>query len=53
MNRYSLREKIEKSLKILNEGLVGKEKVMKLGLLSILSGENTAKIGRASCRERV
>ena len=45
MNRYSLREKIEKSLKILNEGLVGKEKVMKLGLLSILSGENMILVG--------
>ena len=45
MNRYSLREKIEKSLKTLNEGLVGKEKIMKLGLLSILSGENMILVG--------
>ena len=29
MNRYNLREKIEKNLEILNKGLVGKEKVMK------------------------
>ena len=36
MNKYTLREKIEKNLEILNNGLVGKEKVMKLGLLSIL-----------------
>ena len=40
MDKYTLREKIEKNLEILNSGLVGKEKVMKLGLLSILSGEN-------------
>ena len=45
MNRYSLREKIEKNLEILNKGLVGKEKVMKLGLLSILSGENMILVG--------
>ena len=45
MNKYTLREKIEKNLKILNNGLVGKEKVMKLGLLSILSGENMILVG--------
>ena len=45
MNKYTLREKIEKNLEILNNGLVGKEKVMKLGLLSILSGENMILVG--------
>ena len=45
MNKYTLREKIEKNLEILNSGLVGKEKVMKLGLLSILSGENMILVG--------
>ena len=45
MNKYTLREKIEKNLEILNNGLVGKEKVMKLGLLSILSGENMNLVG--------
>ncbi len=45
MNKYTLREKIEKNLEILNSGLVGKEKVMKLGLLSILSGENMLLVG--------
>ena len=45
MNRYNLREKIEKNLEILNKGLVGKEKVMKLGLLSILSWENMILVG--------
>ena len=40
-----MREKIEKNLEILNNGLVGKEKVMKLGLLSILSGENMILVG--------
>ncbi len=45
MNKYILREKIEKNLEILNSGLVGKEKVMKLGLLSILSGENMILVG--------
>lgn len=32
-------------MEILNNGLVGKEKVMKLGLLSILSGENMILVG--------
>lgn len=45
MDKYTLREKIEKNLEILNSGLVGKEKVMKLGLLSILSGENMILVG--------
>ena len=45
MNKYTLREKIEKNLEILNNGLVGKEKVMKMGLLSILSGENMILVG--------
>ena len=45
MNKYTLREKTEKNLEILNSGLVGKEKVMKLGLLSILSGENMILVG--------
>ena len=45
MNKYTLREKIKKNLEILNSGLVGKEKVMKLGLLSILSGENMILVG--------
>ncbi len=45
MIKYTLREKIEKNLEILNNGLVGKEKVMKLGLLSILSGENMILVG--------
>ena len=45
MNKYTLREKIEKNLEILNNGLVGKETVMKLGLLSILSGENMILVG--------
>ena len=45
MNKYTLRKKIEKNLEILNSGLVGKEKVMKLGLLSILSGENMILVG--------
>ena len=45
MNKYTWREKIEKNLEILNNGLVGKEKVMKLGLLSILSGENMILVG--------
>ena len=45
MNKYTFREKIEKNLEILNSGLVGKEKVMKLGLLSILSGENMILVG--------
>ena len=45
MNKYTLREKIEKNLEILNNGLVGKEKVMKLGLLSILAGENMILVG--------
>ena len=45
MNKYTLREKIEKNLEILNNGLVGKEKVMKLGLLSILLGENMILVG--------
>ena len=45
MNKYTLKEKIEKNLEILNNDLVGKEKVMKLGLLSILSGENMILVG--------
>ena len=45
MDKYTLREKIEKNLETLNNGLVGKEKVMKLGLLSILSGENMILVG--------
>lgn len=45
MNKYTLKEKIEKNLEILNNDLVGKEKVMKLGLLSILSGENMLLVG--------
>ncbi len=45
MNKYTLREKIEKNLEILNNGLIGKEKIIKLGLLSILSGENMILVG--------
>ena len=40
-----LRERIEKLLLILNKGLIGKEKIIKLGMLSVLSGENLILIG--------
>ncbi len=40
-----LRERVEKLLLILNKGLIGKEKIIKLGMLSVLSGENLILIG--------
>lgn len=40
-----LRERIEKLLLILNKGLIGKKKIIKLGMLSVLSGENLILIG--------
>lgn len=40
-----LKDKIEKLLSILNEGLIGKEKIIRLGMLAVLSGENMILIG--------
>lgn len=40
-----LKIKIQEIIKILNRGLVGKEKVIKLGLLSVLAGENLILVG--------
>ncbi len=40
-----MREKIKKLLSELNKGLIGKEKIIKLGLLAVLSGENLLLIG--------
>lgn len=40
-----LKAKIEKLLEQLNKGLIGKEKVIKLGLLSALAGENLILVG--------
>ncbi len=43
--KEKLRERVEKLLLILNKGLIGKEKIIKLGMLSVLSGENLILIG--------
>lgn len=43
--KNKLNFKIQEIMKILNKGLVGKEKVIKLGLLSVLSGENLILVG--------
>ena len=44
-NNVYLKDKIEKLLLILNDGLVGKEKIIKLGILSLMAGENLILIG--------
>lgn len=45
MIEKNLRDKINRLLEELNKGLIGKEKIMKLSLLSIISGENLLLIG--------
>ncbi len=40
-----MKDKVEKLLEKLNKGLVGKEKIIRLGLLAILSGENLLLVG--------
>ena len=40
-----MKEKLENLLQVLNKGLVGKEEVLKISLLTMLSGENIILIG--------